>query len=71
MKAEGVQAPSSQRGCNSALRVLGEPGRGQGRPHDHGPGFSLLTRVYLFVTLWTIARQTPPSMGFQLFSNIK
>lgn len=40
-KAEGVQAPSSQRGCNSTLRVSGEPGRGQGRPHDHGPGFRL------------------------------
>ena len=24
----------------------------------------LLSRVQLFVTLWTIAHQTPPSMGF-------
>ena len=39
MKAKGVQAPSSQRGCNSTLRVSGGPGRGWGRPHDHGLGF--------------------------------
>lgn len=44
-KAGGVQAPSSQRGCAPTLRVSGEPGRGWGRPHDHGRGSTWASQV--------------------------
>ena len=30
----------------------------------HIPAMSLLSRVRLFVTSWTVADQAPPSMGF-------
>ena len=31
---------------------------------EHKDGHKLLSRVRLFATLWTVAHQAPPSMGF-------
>ena len=44
-KAGGVQAPSSRRGCDPTVRVSGEPGKGWGRPHDHGRGSTWASQV--------------------------
>ena len=45
LRRQGVCRPPALRGCNPTVRVLGEPGKGWGRPHNHGWGSTWASQV--------------------------
>ena len=49
---------------SAALQADSLPAEPQGKPVSKESEVKSLSRVCLFATLWTVAHQAPPSMGF-------
>ena len=60
---EDLPDPAIEPG-SPALQADSSPAEPQGKPISKESEVKSLSRVCLFSTLWTVAHQAPPSMGF-------